>query len=131
MIGGILEIAHNDRFLSLYRGFVCIKDHGGEIGRVPLDDLTAVLLTADQISLSKALMTALMERGIPLVSCGAHYHPDGMMLPYGGGIISRPGSYNSRSPLASPGANGFGSRWFRPKSAIRGSFCRALRATKP
>lgn len=43
MIGGVLEVAQNDRHLSLYRGFVCIKDHGGEIGRVPLDDLTVVM----------------------------------------------------------------------------------------
>lgn len=42
------------------------------------------MLTADQVTASKALITALMERGIPLVSCGTHYHPDGIMLPYGG-----------------------------------------------
>jgi CRISPR-associated protein Cas1 len=83
MIGGVLEIAQNDRHLSLYRGFVCIKDHQDEIGRVALDDLTVVMLTADQISFSKAVVTALMERGIPLVSCGRNYHPDGVMLPYG------------------------------------------------
>jgi CRISPR-associated protein Cas1 len=83
MIGGVLEIAHNDRHLSLARGFVSIKDHQGEIGRVVLDDLTLVMLTAEQISVSKALLSALMERGIPLVSCGSTYHPDGVMLPYG------------------------------------------------
>lgn len=81
MIGGVLDIASEDRFLSVSHGFVLIRDHQGEIGRVMFDDLTVVILTAHQITISKPLLSALMERGIPLISCGANYLPEGLMLP--------------------------------------------------
>jgi len=84
MIGGVLELAQEGRSLGLAHGFACIYDHHTEIGRVPLDDLTAVLLTAHQITLTKPVLSALMERGIPLICCGDNYHPDGLMLPYRG-----------------------------------------------
>lgn len=84
MIGGILEIAEDDRHLSLHRGFAKVSDAEKELGRVPLDLITTVLLTARQITLSKSILSALMERGVAVVCCGGNWHPDGMMLPYSG-----------------------------------------------
>jgi len=54
-----------------------------EVGRVPLDDLTALILSAHQITLSKSLITALAESGVPIITSGANYHPLAITLPYG------------------------------------------------
>lgn len=81
MIGGVVEIAEDGRHLSLYRGFLKVSDPGGEIGRVPLDDITALILSAPQLSISKNVMTALLERKAVIVISGHNWHPLGMTIP--------------------------------------------------
>ena len=61
MIGGLVEIAEQDRHLSIYRGFLKVNDTNTEIGRVPLDDITALILSSHQITLSKHVLTELAE----------------------------------------------------------------------
>ncbi len=41
MIGRIVEIAEDGRYLSVMRGFLVVSNEGNEIGRVPLDDIAA------------------------------------------------------------------------------------------
>lgn len=77
----VLEIADRPMFLSLERGFVILREQGEEVARVPLDDLSCLLLTGRQSVLSAAVMAAMMERGIPVVITGGNYHPCGIMLP--------------------------------------------------
>ena len=55
MIGGIVEIADSGRHLSVFRGFLKVSENGTELGRVPLDDITALVLAGPQITLSKTL----------------------------------------------------------------------------
>jgi CRISP-associated protein Cas1 len=53
-----------------------------EVGRVPLDDITALILSAHQITLSKNLIVELAERKAPIITCGKDYHPVALSLPY-------------------------------------------------
>src|SRR5690606_29971859 len=46
-----------------------------EIGRVPLDDVAAVVASAHGITYSNNLLVALAERRAPLVICGANHRP--------------------------------------------------------
>jgi CRISPR-associated protein Cas1 len=68
MIGGVVEIAEDGRHLSLFRGFLKVSEGATELGRVPLDDITALVLSAHQISLSKNIMSALLERKVIIVT---------------------------------------------------------------
>lgn len=81
MIGGVVEIAEDGRHLSLFRGFLKVSAGDVELGRVPLADITALVLSAHQISLSKNIMTALLERKVAIITTGANWHPLGITLP--------------------------------------------------
>jgi CRISPR-associated protein Cas1 len=81
MIGGVVEIAEDGRHLSLFRGFLKVSEGATELGRVPLDDITALVLSAHQISLSKNIMSALLERKVIIVTTGKNWHPLGLTLP--------------------------------------------------
>lgn len=81
----VIEIAEEERVLSLSRGFLVVSDGtGGEVGRVPLDDVQAVIVSAPRGMLSKPVMTALTDRGATIVLGGANYHPAAMLLPIAG-----------------------------------------------
>lgn len=83
MIGGIVEVADSGRHLSVFRGFLKVADDSGEIGRVPLDDISALVLSGPQVTLSKRLMTELAERKAVIVTCGRNWHPISYTLPFG------------------------------------------------
>lgn len=83
MIGGIVEIAESGRHLSVYRGFLKVSEDGAEIGRVPLDDITALILSGPQITLSKTLMVEMAERRAVIITCGRNWHPLSFTLPFG------------------------------------------------
>lgn len=86
MIGRIVEIANDQRHLAVNRGFMTVKDtlEGNEIGRIPLDDIYAVIANAHGLSYSNNLLVALAERGVPFVLCGANHNVVGMLLPIDG-----------------------------------------------
>ena len=78
----VLEIAQNGRYLKLYRGFILVMKDEEEIGRVVIDELNCLMLTAPQVTLSKPVMVRLAEHGIPIVICGDNYHPISINLAY-------------------------------------------------
>ncbi|MCR9196738.1 MAG: type II CRISPR-associated endonuclease Cas1 [Hyphomonas sp.] len=71
----IVEIAEDGRHLAKERGFLSVKSKGIELGRVPLDDIAAVIANAHGITYSNNLLVALAERCAPLVVCGANFRP--------------------------------------------------------
>ena len=83
MIGGIVEVAEAGRHLSIYRGFLKVAADGETLGQVPLDDITALILSGPQITLSKQVMVALAERRAVVVFCGQNWHPLSFTLPFG------------------------------------------------
>lgn len=87
MLGRIVEIADDRRHLSLYRGFMVVEQTGDsrqELGKVPLDDIGAVIANAQGLSYTNNLLVALAERGAPFVLCSASHNAVGMLLPIEG-----------------------------------------------
>jgi len=84
MIGRIVEIASDGRYLSLHRGFLVISHKSEEVGRTPIDDVAALIGNAHGLAYSNNLLVALAERGIPFVLCGANHCPVGMLWPVEG-----------------------------------------------
>ena len=87
MIGRIVEVADDHRHLSLARGFLVVRDtegDGSELGKVPIDDVAAVIGNAHGLSYTNNLLVALAERGAPFVLCGANHNVVGMLLPLDG-----------------------------------------------
>lgn len=83
MIGRIVEVADDRRHLLLFRGFLVVLDTEGqreELGRVPLDDVAAVVANAHGLSYTNNLLVALAERCAPFVLCGANHNVVGMIL---------------------------------------------------
>ncbi len=80
----IVDIATDGRRLSALRGFLLIADADGEVGRVPLDDVAAVVVHAHGVTWSTNLACALAERGAPLVFCAANHAPVAVCLPLEG-----------------------------------------------
>lgn len=76
----IIDIHDDNRYLHLHRGFMVVSSGEEEIGRVPLDELAAVIASGHGISHSSNLLAALAERGTPFVLCGNNYQPVGMLV---------------------------------------------------
>lgn len=88
MVDRIIEIAEDGRYLSVYRGFFEISSEKKRLGRIPLADVVAVILTANQATVSKNVVAAFAEHNIALVVCGAGYLPVSIALPYSGNYES-------------------------------------------
>lgn len=84
MIGRIVEIAEDGRYLSVVRGFLVVSHEGNEIGRVPLDDIAAVIGNAHGLSYSNNLLVELAHRNAPLVLCAQNHSPVAVLWPLEG-----------------------------------------------
>jgi CRISPR-associated protein Cas1 len=84
MIGRIVEVAGQGRYLHADRGFLVAERNGAELGRVPLDDVAALIATAHGAVMSRHLLSALAERGAPVVICGRDQMPRAVLWPLRG-----------------------------------------------
>ncbi len=84
MIGRIVEIEQDGRHLSALRGFMVVSAEREELGRVPLDDIGAVVVNAHGVTYSNNLLIALAERGASVVLCGPNHAPVAWLWPLGG-----------------------------------------------
>ncbi len=87
MIGRIVEIADDKRYLFVSRGFMVVAQSDGErkeLGQIPLDDIAAVIGNAYGVTYTNNLLVALAERGAPFVICGVNHNAMGMLLPIDG-----------------------------------------------
>ncbi len=83
-LGRVVEITEQGRHLSKDRGFLVVTSGREETGRVPLDDLMAVMATARGTSVSVALLAALADRGVPFVVPGTNFAPAALLWPVEG-----------------------------------------------
>jgi CRISPR-associated protein Cas1 len=83
MLGQIVELATDGGRLGVDRGFLTITSDTIH-GRVALDDVEAVIASARGLTYSNAALTALAERGAPLVICGRDYTPTAVLMPMNG-----------------------------------------------
>ena len=81
MLNRVLEIAEENRYLSLKRGFIVVQQGEQELGSVPLDDIAVLLLSAQGVTVTKNVLNALSERGCITVFCGTNYTPISMVIP--------------------------------------------------
>ncbi|MCW3085999.1 MAG: cas1 [Bacteroidetes bacterium] len=54
---------------------------------IPVEDIGIVVLDHKQITITQALMEALLENNTALITCDATHHPTGLMLPLCGNTI--------------------------------------------
>lgn len=80
----IVDIATDGRHLSAHRGFLIVEQQREEVGRVPLDDVAAVIIHAHGVTWSTNLLVALAERGAILLLCGPNHMPAAICLPIDG-----------------------------------------------
>lgn len=84
MLGNIVEIAQEGRHLAVDRGLLVVSEGKQECGRIPLDTIEAVILSARQVSLTRPVMAALAAHNALVVVCDAHYAPASILAPYAG-----------------------------------------------
>jgi CRISP-associated protein Cas1 len=80
----IVDIATDGQHLSAYRGFLLVSKDREEIGRIPLDDVAAVIVHAHGVTWSTNLVVALAERGALMVLCGSNHAPIAVCTPLDG-----------------------------------------------
>ncbi|WP_300516332.1 type II CRISPR-associated endonuclease Cas1 [Aliiroseovarius sp.] len=80
----IIDITADGRHLSRDRGFLKVSEQGDEVGRVPLDQITGVIVHAYGTTWSTSLMTALADQGSPVVLCAANHTPRAVLMPIEG-----------------------------------------------
>ncbi len=77
----IIDISNDDFYLKKYRGFLEIKKDDCEIAKIPLDDIIALIITAQKASFSKNIIISLSQLNIITVLCGSNYMPEAIVLP--------------------------------------------------
>jgi CRISPR-associated protein Cas1 len=81
MLHQIVDVNREGLFISLYRGFIIIQDHGNETGRVSLEDIAVLLITAQGATITKNCIIALAEHGALVIFCGSNYLPVSINYP--------------------------------------------------
>ncbi|MET4806198.1 type II CRISPR-associated endonuclease Cas1 [Limibacillus sp. MBR-115] len=80
----IVDIATDGRHLSRERGFLKVSDDSMEVGRLPLDEIAAVIVHAHGTTWSSSLLSELADRGVPVVLCGINHTPRSVLMPLEG-----------------------------------------------
>lgn len=80
----VIDIATDGRHLSRERGFLKVSEGGAEIGRIPLDDITAVIIHAHGTTVSGSLLAELGDRAVPVVFCASNHAPRSVLMPIEG-----------------------------------------------
>lgn len=83
----IIEITSNNRHLAVERGSMAVFEDGKEIGRVPFDQIGAVIANAHGLTYSNNFLVRLAEQKAPLVICGANHVPVSVLLPLEGNYL--------------------------------------------
>ena len=81
----IIEISNNGFYLSLYRGFLVIENKESKIkNRIPLDNILSLILSGNDISITKNIITTLCKKGCTIIYCDKTYIPNAITIPYTG-----------------------------------------------
>lgn len=80
----IIDIATDGRHLSRERGFLKVTEDGDEVGRIPLDEISAVIIHANGSTVSGSLLAELGDRAIPVVFCASNHAPRSVLMPIEG-----------------------------------------------
>ncbi|MDX9802070.1 MAG: type II CRISPR-associated endonuclease Cas1 [Spirochaetia bacterium] len=75
----VVEITDPGRHLCVERGFMLVKEHGELLGKVPLDDISAVITNSYGVTFSNNIIMALADRNIPMICCGKNHVPSAVV----------------------------------------------------
>lgn len=84
MIGRVVEVAREGAHLSLDRGFMRVSEFGAEVGRIAVEDMSALIVRGYGATVSVNLCARLSDAGIPVVLCGANQSPEALIWPVRG-----------------------------------------------
>ncbi|AMY71135.1 CRISPR-associated endonuclease Cas1 [Frigidibacter albus] len=71
----IIDISQDGRHLSRDRGFLKVEAEGSVLGRIPLDQIAAVIVHSHGVTWTNSLLVELADRGAPVVLCAANHQP--------------------------------------------------------
>jgi len=77
----VLEIADRPARLRLEYDNIVVEGEEGELGRVPLRDLAAVILAHPRLAVTHAVLEGLARCNVSLIVCDARRMPAGMLMP--------------------------------------------------
>ncbi|MBR5482543.1 MAG: CRISPR-associated endonuclease Cas1, partial [Alphaproteobacteria bacterium] len=70
----IIEIGNDGFKLSLFRGFLVVENVEKNIKQeVPLDNILSLVLSANNVLISKNIINELCQRGANIIFCGKNY----------------------------------------------------------
>ena len=81
MVGRILELSRDNLAVHKSRGFLSVRQGGAEIGTAELDDLDAVLVSAQGVMWSNRALSQLATQNVPVMILGANFAPNAVVLP--------------------------------------------------
>ena len=80
-MGQFVEVSKPNIHLSLYRGFLEVKEKGALLSRIPLDDILGLVITGHGCTHSSNILAELSSRSIPISICGSNFTPRSIVLP--------------------------------------------------
>lgn len=87
----IIEIMNDGFSLSLHRGFLSVENKETKIKQeISLDNILALILSANNITISKNIINAISEQGGNIIFCGKNYLPTTIAIPYTGHWLMAP-----------------------------------------
>lgn len=87
----IIEIMKDGFVLSLERGFLIVENKVENIKqKVDLDNVLSLVLSSNDVMISKNIINAICERGGNIICCGKNYLPDSIIMPYVGHWLIAP-----------------------------------------
>lgn len=80
----IVDVTEAGRHLSRDRGFLVVEAAGAVLGRIPLDQVAAVIVHAPGTTWSNSLLVALAEQGTTVTLCSSNHMPQAILWPIEG-----------------------------------------------
>lgn len=80
----IVEISSDGAYLSVSRGFLSVKIDGEIVGKIAIDDMTALIIRGHGASLSVNICARLSKANVPIVICGNDQAPASVIWPVSG-----------------------------------------------
>lgn len=78
----IIEISNNGFSVFLHRGFIIVENTNIPIRtEIPLDNILSLVVSANDLILSKNVINAITEQGANIICCGKNYVPSSIIIP--------------------------------------------------
>lgn len=87
----VIEILNDGFILTLNRGFLTVENKEQSVKQdVPLDNILSLVLSANNVMISKNIINAICEQGSNIIFCGKNYVPTAITMSYEGHWLTAP-----------------------------------------